>query len=62
MAWDWLSTLIAGIIVFAIGFIINRVFSEPIIKKIGYVVEIIGIVIIVIAIILLAIFLIGLAA
>lgn len=61
MAYDWLSTLIVGIIVFAIGIIINRVFTESIIQKIGYVLMIIGIVIIVIAIILLAIFLIGLA-
>ena len=57
--WDWLHTLIVGIIVFAIGYIINRVFVEPIIKKIGYVIEIIGIVIVVIAFILLAVFLIG---
>lgn len=56
---DWLHTLIVGIIVFAIGWIINRVFAEPIIKKIGYVIEIIGVIIGVIAIILLLAFLIG---
>ena len=52
---DWLSVLIVGIILVAIGYILKRVMSEAIIKKLGYVIEIIGIVVIVIAIILLAV-------
>jgi hypothetical protein len=52
---DWLTALIAGIILLAIGYILRRVMSEAIIKKLGYVIEIIGIVVIVIAIILLVV-------
>ena len=52
---DWLSVLIVGIILVAIGYILKRVMSEAIIKKLGYVIEIIGIVVIVIAIILLVV-------
>jgi hypothetical protein len=52
---DWLSALIVGIILVAIGYILKRVMSEAIIKKLGYVIEIIGIVVIVIAIILLVV-------
>ena len=59
---DWLAVLIVGIILVAIGYILKRVMTEAIVKKLGYVIEIIGIVVIVIAIILLAIMLIGLAS
>lgn len=52
---DWLTALIVGIILLAIGYILRRVMSEAIIKKLGYVIEIIGIVVIVIAIILLVV-------
>jgi len=52
---DWLSALIIGIILVAIGYILKRVMTEAIIKKLGYVIEIIGIVVIVIAIILLVV-------
>lgn len=52
---DWLTVLIVGIILLAIGYILRRVMSEAIIKKLGYVIEIIGIVVIVIAIILLVV-------
>jgi hypothetical protein len=52
---DWLTVLIVGIILVAIGYILRRVMSEAIIKKLGYVIEIIGIVVIVIAIILLVV-------
>ncbi len=54
---DWLGTLILGIVLIAIGYIVNRVFSEPIIQKIGYVIMVIGVVVVVIAIILLAVML-----
>ena len=52
---DWLTALIVGIILLAIGYILRRVMSEAIIKKLGYVIDIIGIVVIVIAIILLVV-------
>ncbi|MFZ0367859.1 MAG: hypothetical protein WAL21_09270 [Nitrososphaeraceae archaeon] len=52
---DWLSVLIIGIILVAIGYILKRVMTEAIIKKLGYVIEIISIVVIVIAIILLVV-------
>ncbi|MDW0136790.1 MAG: hypothetical protein QOK59_07485 [Nitrososphaeraceae archaeon] len=52
---DWLSVLIIGIILVAIGYILKRVMTEATIKKLGYVIEIIGIVVIVIAIILLVV-------
>jgi membrane protein DedA with SNARE-associated domain len=52
---DWLSVLIVGIILVAIGYILKRVMTEAIIKKLGYGIEIIGIVVIVIAIILLVV-------
>ena len=50
---DWLSLLIIGIIVFAIGYIIRRVVAEAVIKTLGYAVEIIGVVLIVVSFILL---------
>ncbi len=52
---DWLAVLIVGIILVAIGYILKRVMTESIIKKLGYVIEIIGIVVIIIAIILLVV-------
>jgi hypothetical protein len=52
---DWVSVLIIGIILVAIGHILKRVMTENIIKKLGYLIEIIGIIVIVIAIILLVV-------
>ena len=54
---DWLTTLIIGIVVIAIGFIIKAVFTHPILHKLANVLIIIGAVVIVIAIILLIVFL-----
>ena len=52
---DWLAVLIVGIILVAIGYILKRKMAEKIIRKLGYVIEIIGIVVIIIAIILLVV-------
>jgi hypothetical protein len=57
IALDWLSTLIIGIIVIAIGYIVNRVVASPPIKTLGWVVMVIGAIIVVIAIILLLVML-----
>ena len=55
VGFDWLSILIIGIILFAIGYVLHRHVAEAAIKTIGYVLYIIGIILIVVGIVLLVV-------
>lgn len=50
---DWLTVLIVGIVLVAIGYILQRHVAEAVVKTIGHVMWIIGLVLIVVSIILL---------
>jgi hypothetical protein len=50
---DWLTVLIIGIVLVAIGYILQRHVAEAVVKTIGHVMWIIGLVLIVVSIILL---------
>ena len=52
---DWLGWIIAGIILFAIGYVLQRHWVESIGKTIGYILYIIGIILIIVGIVLLVI-------
>jgi hypothetical protein len=50
-----MSLWIAGLVLFVIGILINRLIGEPLIQQLGYVLAIVGIVLIVIGVILLVV-------
>jgi hypothetical protein len=51
----WLELLVVGIVLLAIGLILQRHVQESVVKTIGYVMWIIGIILIVISIVLLVV-------